>query len=122
MLIGISALDNQGLDSKMDSRFGRANLFAVVDTGNMNIRFLDNTAAQADSGAGVGAAQLIADQKVDVLISGNYGPKAFSALNAANIELYSYSGGTIKEAVEAYNNGELKQIGGPTNNGHVGLR
>lgn len=120
MIIGITAVDNQGLDTKTDQRFGRANYFAVVDTANMEVRFIENTAADAASGAGVGAAQLIADQKVDVVISRNFGPKAFSGLKSANIELYSFSGGTIKDAVVAFNNGELKKINSATHSGHVG--
>lgn len=120
VIIGITAVDNQGLDTKTDQRFGRANYFAVVDTANMEVRFIENTAADAASGAGVGAAQLIADQKVDVVISRNFGPKAFSGLKSANIELYSFSGGTIKDAVVAFNNGELKKINSATHSGHVG--
>jgi predicted Fe-Mo cluster-binding NifX family protein len=106
----------------MDSRFGRANFFAIVDTENMEARFIENSAASADSGAGVGAAQLFADQNVAAVISGDFGPKAFIALKTAGIELYSYRGSTIREAVEAYKNGELRELGVSSNNGHAGFR
>lgn len=122
MKIAVTAKKNTGLETDIDPRFGRANYFAIVDTVNMDVNFIANTAAESSSGAGVGAAQLIADQNVDIVISGSFGPKAFNGLSAADIKLYSVNGGTIKEAVEDYNNGVLQQLTTATNNGHIGNR
>jgi len=120
--VAVSASDNKGLETEVDLRFGRAPYYAIVDTENMEIIFIENPATGAASGAGVRAAQLIADQKVEAIISGNFGPKAYSGLVAANLKLYSFTGGSIKEAIEALNKGQLQEITGPTNKAHSGLR
>ncbi len=122
MKIIVTAKNNSGIESELDPRFGRANYFVIVDTESMDVNFIDNSAAEASSGAGVGAAQLVADQKVEVVISGNFGPKAFNGLNAANIRLYASNSGTLAEVVEEYNKGNLKQLSNATNSGHVGIR
>jgi len=122
MKIAITASNNDGLEAKVDSRFGRAPFFAIVDIDSLDIDFINNAATGARGGAGVMAAQTIVDQKVDALISGNFGPKAFSGLDAANIKLYSFQGGTIKEAIDSLKNGSLKDVSDPTNDTHAGLR
>jgi len=122
MQIMITASSNNGLDAMVDTRFARAPYFAIVDTEKMEVEFIDNNATTAASGAGIIAAQTVADRGVESVISGNYGPKAFSALSAGNFKLYSFSGGTIKDAVEAFKKGELKEISNSTSNAHYGLR
>ncbi|MDI3546467.1 MAG: hypothetical protein PWR10_119 [Halanaerobiales bacterium] len=122
MKVAVTASNNNGLEAKVDSRFGRAPYFAIVDLDKMEAEFINNSATGAASGAGVMAAQTVVDQGVDALISGNFGPKAFSALKAANLKLYSFTGGTVREAVEAYKNGQLEELSNPTNRAHSGLR
>ncbi len=122
MKIIVTAKNKQGLESELDPRFGRANYFALVDTESRDLNFIENSAAEASSGAGVGAAQLVADQKVDVVISGKFGPKAFNGLNAANIKLYSSNSGTLAEVVKEYNKGNLKQLSNASNSGHMGIK
>jgi predicted Fe-Mo cluster-binding NifX family protein len=122
MKIAITASDNNGFEAKVDSRFGRAPYFAIVDIDNMSIDFIDNPAVGAAGGAGVLAAQVVADQGVEGLISGNYGPKAFSGLTAANIKLYSFVEGTINKAIEELRADKLVELSQPTNDSHAGLR
>jgi predicted Fe-Mo cluster-binding NifX family protein len=122
MQIMITASSNEGLKAMVDTRFARAPYFAIVDSEKMEVEFLDNNATTAASGAGIVAAQAVADRGVDTVISGNFGPKAFSALRAGNLKLYSFTGGTIKEAVEAFKKGELKEINNSTSDAHYGLR
>lgn len=117
MKIVVTAVDSNGFDSKVDPRFGRAKYFALIDTRNNTIDFIKNKASNATSGAGVGAAQLIADQKADAVISGSFGPKAFKGLSVAGIKMFSFEG-KVNEAIEACKNKELTEIKGPSNNGH----
>ena len=122
MKIAVTASNNKGLESEVDSRFGRSPYFAIIDLNTMEFNFLNNSAVKESGGAGIKAAQMIADQKVDALITGNLGPKAFSALKATDLKLYNFDGGTIKKAVEAYKNGDLKHFTAPTNDAHSGLK
>lgn len=122
MKIILTASDNDGLDANVDKLFGRAPFFALLETDNLEINFLDNSATTASSGAGVMAAQQVVDEKPTAVIAGNFGPKAFSVLKTAGIKMYSYSGGTVKDAVKLYQENSLKELVDPTNSAHAGLK
>ena len=113
MKIAVTAENNNGYDSKVNTHFGRAPYFAIVDTKTDEVDLIKNEAANASGGAGVSAAQLIADRGVEVLISGSVGPKAYTALTSGNIEMYIINQGTVREAVENFQKGNLSQLNSP---------
>ena len=57
-------------------------------------------------------------QNPGVVITGNVGPKAFAALQAANVKVYPGVTGTVKEAVEKFKAGELQPADGANVEGH----
>lgn len=87
----------------------------------MDTKVIDNSASNAASGAGVSAAQTIAEEGVEAVISQNFGPKAFDSLKAGALKLYSFSGKKVKEAVEKFKQGTLEELSAPTNKPHSGL-
>ena len=96
------------LDAQVDPRFGRCATFLIVETDDMSFEVVDNSSASAGGGAGIQAAQQVADKDAKVLLTGNCGPNAFRTLEVAGIAVVSGVSGTINEAVEAYKAGELK--------------
>jgi predicted Fe-Mo cluster-binding NifX family protein len=109
-------------DSKyalMDERFGRCAFFAIYDSKADHYEFLDNTAVAAGHGAGISAAQFVADQKIDVVITGNLGPKAKQVLDASNIKGFKLEAVKIEDAVKAFQAGEAVEIvsAGPSHKG-----
>jgi predicted Fe-Mo cluster-binding NifX family protein len=98
------------LNSPVDPRFGRCPLFLIIDLETMDFRVIENEAGSAARGAGVTAAQIVADSGVGAVLAGNIGPNAFYALNAAGIKIFSGAFGiTAKEALKRYKNGGLKE-------------
>jgi predicted Fe-Mo cluster-binding NifX family protein len=97
-----------GLDSAVDSRFGRAAGFVIVDTDTMAADFINNDVAQSmGHGAGIQAAEAVARAGVGVVLTGFVGPKAFQALSAAGIDVVQNMGDmTVKAAVERYRSGQ----------------
>lgn len=87
----------------------------------MKFEAVPNMAAGAMSGAGIQAAQTVANRGVKVLITGNVGPNAFQALSAAGIKIVTGAFGTVKEVIEKYKRGELKETNMPTVRGHFGM-
>jgi predicted Fe-Mo cluster-binding NifX family protein len=102
------AVASQGaeLGSKVDPRFGRAAYFVIYDTESEEIEAVANEQnVFAEQGAGVQAAQTVASRNVDLVVAGNFGPKAFKALTAAGAKVALWTDGTVREAVElAHNN------------------
>jgi predicted Fe-Mo cluster-binding NifX family protein len=102
------------LDAQIDPRFGRCQYFVIVDTETMNLEALPNMAAGAMGGAGVQAAQMVANRGVQAVLTGSVGPNAFQALSAAGINIITGVFGTVKEAVEKFKSGQLQKITAPT--------
>jgi predicted Fe-Mo cluster-binding NifX family protein len=97
--------------------FGRCPVFIFVDPETMSFEAISNPAVGAPGGAGIQAAQLVVDRGVIGVISGSVGPKAFGVLKAADVTVYSFGEGTVREAIEAYKAGRLSPAsdatGGP---------
>lgn len=120
MKICVTASGNT-LDASIDPRFGRAAYFVIVDSESMTFEAIPNTAVGAMSGAGIQAAQNIVEKGVNVLITGNVGPNAFQALASAGVRIVVGAYGTVRQAVEKYKRGELKETDAPTVEGHFGM-
>ena len=120
MKICVTATANN-LDAQIDPRFGRCSYLVIVNPETMQFEAVPNMAASASGGAGIQAAQTVANKGVKLLITGNVGPKAFQALASASIEVATGAFGTVREAVEKYKRGELSNTGAPTVGGHFGM-
>jgi predicted Fe-Mo cluster-binding NifX family protein len=120
MKVCVSAVANS-LDAQVDPRFGRCPYLVIVDSETMQFEAIPNVASGAMGGAGIQAAQTIASKGAKVLITGNVGPNAFQALSATGIKIVTSAFGTVREAVEKYKRGELKETDAPTVRGHFGM-
>ncbi len=103
------------IESDVDARFGRGAYLIVVDPDTLEWQAHPNPGVNASGGAGIQAAQFVTDQKADTAISGDFGPHAFDALQAAGIAMYLYGDcRTVSEAIERFKAGLLQQVGAPT--------
>jgi len=107
------------LDSPVNPRFGRCGYFIIIDSETMDFQAITNEGAMASGGAGIRAAQLVAAQGVEVVITGAVGPNAHPALTDAGISIVTGTFATVRDAVEAYKKGTLTTIdqAGPTQKG-----
>ena len=121
MKIGVTST-GENLDADVDQRFGRCKYFLIVDAESMEFEVLSNENAMASGGAGIQTAQTIANKGVESVITGNVGPNAFQTLSAAGIKVFTGASGTIKESVEKYKKGELKETEAPNVGSHSGMR
>lgn len=108
-----------GLDAPIDPRFGRARRFVVVDTETGEAHEQDNTQnLNAPQGAGIQAAAAVSRLGATVLITGHCGPKAFQALAAAGIKIYTGATGSVSEAIAQFKAGRLKAADSADVEGH----
>ena len=120
MKIAVTAKGNT-LDSEVDPRFGRCSHFLIVDGDTMSFESISNESAMAYGGAGIQAAQAMAKAGVKAVVTGNMGPNAFQTLSAAGIKVFIGANGTIKEAIEKYKKGELKETESSNVSSHSGM-
>jgi predicted Fe-Mo cluster-binding NifX family protein len=100
------------LDSEVDPRFGRGAYLLVVDPDTLDWEAQTNPGVTASGGAGIATTQFVTGQQVDAVISGDFGPNAFQALDAANLPMYVFgSCRTARDVVAQFNAGQLRRVG-----------
>ena len=119
MKVAVSAFGTT-LEDEVDERFGRATYLLIVDTATMQVTAVDNSENRnALEGAGIGAAELIADHSAEAVITGHLGPKAYRALGMIGITGYKGTGMTVRQAIEAFEDGTLPEL--EQSSAHVGM-
>ena len=100
----IISAQNSSLESQVDRRFGRCTWLILFDTETNQWEAFQNPGSSQSGGAGVAAAQFVVDQKADVVVSGDFGPNASRAFQAANVEMRRFieSTTTVQEAVDQF--------------------
>jgi predicted Fe-Mo cluster-binding NifX family protein len=117
MKIAITSTGTE-LDSTVEPRFGRCPYFALVDTETGGFEAKANPFRDAAGGAGVQAAQWVADRGVSVLLTGRCGPKAAAVLDDADIRIVEDVMGTVREVSTRYTQ-ESQAVTGPENCDHI---
>ncbi len=110
----------EGEDAAVDPRFGRCAYFCFYDTESKQFSFEKNEFVHGSGGVGVQASQHMVSRGVEALLTGQVGPNAFRALEAAGISMYTGFEGSVADGVAKYLEGGLEAAGGPSNKGHVG--
>ncbi|HSA32470.1 MAG TPA: NifB/NifX family molybdenum-iron cluster-binding protein [bacterium] len=107
------------LQSPVDPRFGRAQKLLIFDTDTDTFTVIDNAGGVAAAqGAGIQAAEAVVRAGAVALISGHIGPKAFRALRANNVAMYTTDVPTVAEAIARYKAGLLVESKSADVNGH----
>lgn len=123
MKIAVSAVSND-LEQQVNPVFGRCQGFLIIETKGKKIqshKFIANSAINAVGGAGIAAAQTVASQGIEAVISGSMGPNAFMVLQQSGIKMFQGTKLSIKEAVEKLFRGELPELSNFSVPGHFGM-
>ena len=115
MKIAVTSL-GESLESPVDQRFGRTRFFILWDSesGEWSVRNNQQN-REAPQGAGIQAAQHVANFGVGAVITGHCGPKAYRTLDAAGIPVYAGVSGSVQDALDAYRAGTLAEAAGQAN-------
>ena len=121
MKLAVSA-NGSDLDSQLDPRFGRCAFFLVINPDDMSFEAFENAAEGQGGGASIQAAQFLAAEEVDAVITGNCGPNAVQTLSAAGVDIFpAQMGGTVRKVVERFKKGKLKPAIAATVQSHFGM-
>jgi predicted Fe-Mo cluster-binding NifX family protein len=122
MKIAVCSKGND-LKSLCDERFGRCETFVIFDTETKENFAIDNEAKNEGAGAGGKAVKILANNKVDILIAPELGPKAVDAIKAFEIVAYrSLVNLTVEEQIENFQQGKLEKFEDSSVESHSGLR
>jgi len=107
------AVTAQGADrnSPLDSHFGRARFFLIADTDSNALDVRNNADLQQTRHlAGIQAAGTLISMGVQVVVTGNIGPKAFATLTSAGARVFKADAGTVAEVIELFKAGKLSAL------------
>lgn len=90
--------------------FGRTPAFMVYSTETKTAEYLDNSAAAATGGAGIKAAQALADAGVNIVLTPRCGENAAEVLRAAGIEMYKTGEGSLAQNIQLFEQGSLPRL------------
>jgi predicted Fe-Mo cluster-binding NifX family protein len=103
MRIAITAQGKE-LTAPVDPRFGRCSFFILWDSLTQQYTAYANENATS-SGAGISSAQFVIDKDVQVVITGETGPRAAQVLQNAGVKVHITTATTVQEAVEEFQKG-----------------
>lgn len=113
--------DTTDANEAVSDRFARCQFYAVYNHTDLSFEFIENKAKDEMSGAGTKAAKQISTLGVEVALVPEVGPKAYSALEAFDIDVFQYQKGmSVRDAIYAYYAKELEVITGPNTNSKHG--
>ena len=100
-------MNEKDLGAEVCPSFGRAPYFLFYDSVTKEVYYLDNEAVASQGGAGIRAAQVIADHGVKALIAPRCGENAAEVLTKAEVFVYHSIPGTARQNIEAHLNNQL---------------
>ncbi|MFB6128384.1 MAG: NifB/NifX family molybdenum-iron cluster-binding protein [Halorhabdus sp.] len=106
MLLCVPSRDDGTLGAPISPHFGRAPNYSVYDSNTEEAEVIDNDGQH--HGGRRSPPKIIAETSADVLLCGNLGQRAVERFDAMDIEVYCGAEGTVSEAIEQFEAGDLE--------------
>lgn len=110
MKIAVSSI-GKNLTDNISEVFARCPYFIIAEIENREIKRFEaikNESENQMGGAGISAAQLMAEKGINAVITKNVGPRALDVLNQFNIGIY-YGDGMIEKVLQQFIDGKLEK-------------
>lgn len=100
-------MDEKGMDAVVSDHFGKAPSYTLVDSETMEVKVFVN---ESDHNGGKGSPpEHISRYGAQVVLAAGAGAGAINKLNEYGIKVYLGSKGTVREAVDSWKAGMLKE-------------
>jgi len=115
--IAVPSTSPGGLESNVETRFGRCECFTMVeilDSKIASFTIKENEARNATGGAGPAAVATVSGEGVQAVIGADYGPNALRCFQQAGIIMYGYPSPktySVKEMVSLFLEDKLPKLG-----------
>jgi len=123
MKVAVSAV-SEDIKQPVNLVFGRCPGYVIAEIDGKEVKetkFVQNPGMSTGMGAGIAAAQAVAGQGVQAVISGNVGPNAFMVLQQSGIKIYRVTSASVEQALQQFAEGKLEEVKGSTAPGHFGM-
>ncbi len=101
------------LESLASPIFGRCAYFIIAEVENGKIEGFEsliNAAVAESGGAGIKAAQIVANKNINALISGSVGPNAYDLLKQVGIKMYQIKEGSVEQNIHLFFENKLEEL------------
>ena len=102
-------VNTQDDNPNLERRFGRCKYFLIVDTETQSRSLLSNPGLDSAHGAGTQAAQYLVEENVGAVIGGDFGPNAYSVLEAAGVQMYAAGDAKVDSLIADFHTGKLQR-------------
>ena len=103
-------VDENNMETTVCPSFGRAPYFLLYDTETKTQEFMENSAAASAGGAGIKAAQIVVDCKVQGVLTPRCGQNAAEVLKAEGIKLYKTVDTSLAANLALFAEGKLGEV------------
>ena len=95
------AIASEGKDeaSEVTLVSGRAPYYLIFENGKL-VKSIKNPFAVGGGGAGFSVAQMLGNEKVDIVVSGKFGPNITMAMEQKGIKVVVVNDKTVKQALK----------------------
>ncbi|NQS89835.1 NifB/NifX family molybdenum-iron cluster-binding protein [Patescibacteria group bacterium] len=98
MRVGIAS-NGKDENAKVSEVSGRAPYYLIFENGKLS-RLIKNPFKIGGGGAGFGVAEMLSDEKVEMVVSGKFGANMIGVLESKGIRYKEVSNITVREALE----------------------
>jgi predicted Fe-Mo cluster-binding NifX family protein len=98
-----------GLKEMVFNHFGSAKFFTIYDTEKQTIEVVKNDNEHHEHGT-CNPVGIIANYKVDVILSGGMGKRAVQMLNESGIKVFLMEGNTVSEVIKKFEENKLTEL------------
>jgi predicted Fe-Mo cluster-binding NifX family protein len=113
--------DEKGLDAKLAHHFGRAPYFAVVELDEkqkpLKVKNEPNRSEHMGGAAGHSHESFL-ELRPDIVVAYTMGPGALHAFQDAGVTVLQATANTVKDNIEAFKEGKLKELAGGCEHAH----
>ena len=109
MKICIPTLGDKGFDDMVGEHFGRVPTYTIIDLETNETKVVPNTSEHA-GGQGY-PPEIMAREGVSVMVCRGLGRRAIAMFDELGIEVYIGASGTVRNAVDAFQQGKLHKAG-----------
>lgn len=110
MKIAVTVENNNGLESRVAHHFGHAPYFMLVDVENGEVKTVQGVANPFLNRHAPGQVpSFIKEQHANVMLSGGMGGRAIQFFEQYGIKAVTGASGTVRQSLENYFGGQLKE-------------